>query len=1243
MEKSRLCPHLFPRIGRKIFLVMKLCLSLLFFFTFTLTANVRAQQEKVNLNLKDVSIKTLFEEIQRQTDLYFVFSAEQTQKLGLFTVKAKDENLESVLKRIFANTGFVYEFNKDLIIVRPAKEADQARKEIRVVGQVTDEKKHPLPGVTVQLKGLQMGTATDKDGKYAIRFLETDRDMILVYSFIGMESQEIKYTGKDTIDVVLKESVAMLEEVVINTGYQKIDARKSTSAITTIKAEDIITPGLQTIDQMLEGYVPGMIFMQNTGQIGAAPRLRIRGTSTVLGSQEPLWVVDGVVVQDPVNVDPKDINDLDFVNLLGNAISGLNPEDIEQIDVLKDASATAIYGKEAANGVIVITTKKGRQGPPTVTYSLSGSFIQRPSYNDKSVNMMNSKQRIDLSREMIEKRMGFPSVDTWVGYEAAYRDYMNGRLSYDEFEQKVGYYETLNTDWFDILMKDAFSHKHTLSLSGGSSSLRYYASLGLNSTEGNVRGELNRGYTTSVNISGNFDKFTVTFGLQGNVSKKKYTPNDVGITEFAYNTSRAVPAYNPDGSYWYYSKEKVIDESELPTYFPVNMLEDRDNASQEINQNGLTFQTTVDYQIFPTLKVGVLLSYAFSNSTNATWHGENSYYVRSLAKSYGNTEANFKKYSVLPIGGEMKESRTDRNAYTVRGQVEYKEALDRDENHIFNVNAGGEIKSNKYNTYAKTTRGYMKDRSMIVASVDFAEYPAYLEWMRTTAALGQYITQTSRDVSVFLTTGYSYKNIYNFSFNARADFSNEFGSRAKEKFFPIWAISGRWNLSENVLKNVSWINDLSIRASFGYQGNVPQVSPRLVIKRAGTSSLFNELYSSVVQFPNPDLKWEKTSNTNVSVDFSLLKRKVNGSVSYYYRKTTDAYMQKSVSEVNGVKGYIVNQGTITNQGVEISLNFTPINTMGADGKGFRWRFDPQLGQVMNKLIDKAVKTKDKSVRDDDDITYSDYLNGTVQTVKRSLNGFYSYRFLGLDPKDGRPMFPNLEQVIGEGDDAVDYGEQFKLMANEERYMSVMKYSGTRVPFLQGGILNSFSYNRFTLSINLSYSIGSKIRLLKLYPNVSGSNSTLAPSPMENARNEFLDRWRKPGDELNTKIPGILDNSEFMLTVGSFPWWKKSAYNETVNRKIIAENIWQMYDYSDIRVVSGDYLKIQNISLRYNLPEAICKKVRMRSAYVSLVGTNLHTFCNKKLKGQDPTTQSGSASTISMSIRPTYSFSLNVSF
>ena len=476
------------------------------------------------------------------------------------------------------------------------------------------------------------------------------------------------------------------------------------------------------------------------------------------------------------------------------------------------------------------------------------------------------------------------------------------------------------------------------------------------------------------------------------------------------------------------------------------------------------------------------------------------------------------------------------------------------------------------------------------------------------------------------------------------DFSNEFGSRANEKFFPIWALAGRWNLSENVLREVHWINDLALKVSFGYQGNVPSVPSRLVIKKSTVSSdLFDQFYSTVSAYPNPNLKWEKTANFNVGLDFSLLKRKITGSVSYYYRKTVDAYMDKTVSEVNGMTSYKVNQGTVVNQGYELSLNFIPVNTMGADGKGFRWRFDPQLGQVINKLIDNATSSTDKSLKDDSDLTYSDYLNGTVQTVNRSINGFYSYKFMGLDPADGRPIFPNLEQKIMENGEEVDYGERFKLMSNEERYMSVMEYSGNRVPTLQGSLINTFSYNRFTLSINMSYSLGSKIRLLKLYPNISSDNGTMAPNPMENIRSEFSKRWKRPGDEAYTNIPGILSNSDFLATLGTNPWWKKAAYNGTVNRKVVAENIWQMYDYSSTRVVSGNYLKIQNIALRYNVPDKFCKKIHMKAAYVSLSGTNLYTFSSKKLKGQDPTTQTGNSSTITQSIRPTYSFSLNVTF
>lgn len=516
------------------------CLTLFYMLQaiIPLTTSSAFGQERttkvISLKLENATVLQALEEINRLSQNNVIFKREEvTRETKRITVDLKDVTVLQAVQECIKGTRLTCTERYGRVAVGPDTEV----KSVRISGTVKDQKGAILPGVTVIVKGLAMGTSTDNNGHYSLNLPRVD-NLSLLFSFIGMETEEVKYAGKDTINVVMKEVVSELEEVVVNTGYQRIDARKNASAITSIRAEDIITPGLQTIDQMLEGHVPGMIFMQNSGQIGAAPRLRIRGTSTILGSQEPLWVIDGVIQEDPVNVDPENLNDLDFVNLLGNAISGLNPEDIEQIDVLKDAAATAIYGKKAANGVIVITTKAGKQGPPSVMYSVSGSFTQRPRYSDRSVNVMNSRERVAFSRDMIENRLAYPKITSWVGYEAAYRDYIEGQIGYSEYKSLVDKYETMNTDWFDILMQDAFSHKHTLSLSGGSSTLRYYASLGLNDVTGSVKGESNRVYSTNVNLTGNFDKFTVRFGLQGSVSKRKYIPEDVGVTEFAYNTSR---------------------------------------------------------------------------------------------------------------------------------------------------------------------------------------------------------------------------------------------------------------------------------------------------------------------------------------------------------------------------------------------------------------------------------------------------------------------------------------------------------------------------------------------------------------------------------------------------------------------------------------------------------------------------------------------------------------------------------
>ena len=1207
---------------------MRLTLLLTMFFSFTAIASVSSQS--VTLKLENASLRETIKELKNQTGVYFVFNEEEIASLNVkLNMVLTNEPFEKALDRIFKGLPFNYEYVKGVVIIKPVPQKDDEMKLKMVKGKVIDTDGYPLPGVTIQVKGSTSGTSTDKDGRYKL-LLPGGRNLTLMFSFIGMEPQEVKYTGQDSINVTMKETAAMLEEVVVNTGYTSQSVRKITSAVTSVRAEDVVLPGLQSIDQMLEGRIPGMIFMQNTGQIGAAPRLRIRGTSTVLGSQEPLWVVDGIVQTDPVNVDPSQLNDLDFVNLLGNAISGLNPEDIEQIDVLKDASATAIYGARAANGVIVITTKKGKAGPPRFNYSVSGSITRRPHYSDKSVNMMNSTERIAYSRELIQKRIEYPTIETWVGYEDAMRKYWNGEYSYDQMSEVVGYYEALNTDWFDILTQNAFTHKHTLSVSGGANQFGYYASLGYSDINGTAKGESNKMYTANVKLTSNYNRFSMQFGLNANIQEKEYTPDDVGLVNYAYNTSRAVPAYDENGELLYYNRPYAApsringDENQLAAF---NILNEIANSSQDINSSGVSLNATVNYNLFDFLKLSTTLSYTLNHTEMNVYHGEKSYYVACLRHDGGTS-------SLLPVGGELKESNTRNNSYMARAQLDFNHYMDSNRKHLLFASAGWEVSSTKYTGISQTYRGYVPERGLKMTTIDLEKYPYYAQWTQTAEALGQRTHQLTNLMSVYFSGSYSYNDVYMFNVNGRMDYSNAFGSRSNEKILPIWSISGRWNVAQDILKNVYWVNDLSLRASFGYQGNMLEgEGPDMVIQRGSMDPYFGEYKSTVYKFANPFLKWEKTASTNLTIDFSLFNSKVNGSVSYYYKKTRDAFLEKTVSEINGVTEYMVNQGTLKNKGVEVSLNFVPIDQISAGNpNGFRWKLDPQIGQVINQLIDKAIDNKDATVQDE--IVYQDYLDGSINIAGRPLNSFYSYKFAGLDPKDGRPTF------YGISDEELN---SYITMDKEEMFKSVMAYSGCRVPDIQGSILNTFTYHRFTLSVNMAYSFGSKIRLLQLYPNISLGNGTLAPQPLENVRREFLDRWQRPGDEKYTNIPGILPNSEFINTVGGGMQGENGVWPAELRNKSFAENIWQMYDNSDVRVVSGNYVKMQSFSLRYSFSDRFCQKMHLKSAYIGFSGTNLFTICSKDLKGQDPTTQTGSAGTINMSIRPTYSFNLNIAF
>lgn len=335
--------------------------------------------------------------------------------------------------------------------------------------------------------------------------------------------------------------------------------------------------------------------------------------------------------------------------------------------------------------------------------------------------------------------------------------------------------------------------------------------------------------------------------------------------------------------------------------------------------------------------------------------------------------------------------------------------------------------------------------------------------------------------------------------------------------------------------------------------------------------------------------------------------------------------------MNGVTSYVVNGGTVENQGVEIDLHFKIINNKRTGNKnGFLWRFDPQLGQVFNRLINNNLKSRNVLV-DDAAITYADFLNGSVPINGRAVNTFYSYRFKTLDPSNGSPVFYGAES-----ENAAALLTAYNKMTKEQVYNAVMVESGRREPVLQGGISNSFVYRNWSLSFTLTYSLGNKVRLLQI---ASGNYGTFRPSSQQNIRKEFVNRWRYPGDEKITNIPAINGASSSSQT-NQYGWWS-SGVPVRLNT-LFATDYYQMYDFSDLRVVKGDYLKLQHVSLSYMLPREICSQWHIKGATMQLTGSNLFTIANKALHGQDPS-QSGSAPNINLSIRPVYAINLNLNF
>ena len=1161
------------------------------------------QEQTVSLHKNNILLINLLEEIEMQTEYTFVYKSEDVSKISL-NVNADNQKVEDLLKTYLAGTGLDFEFEDKLIILRKEVKKvmdNQTVKAIVVEGVVTD-KNGPLPGVTVMIKGSSYGVTTDVVGKFRIEL--PSPNVTLVFSFIGMQTKEIPYKGQNNLKVVMEMISTEMDEVVI-TGYQVIDKKKLTSAVTSVKAEDIMIPGTMSIDQMLQGQIPDMILSTNSGEVGIAPKIRIRGTSTLIGNREPLWVVDGIIVQDPVPIAPEELNDPDYVNRIGNAIAGLNPKDIDRIDVLKDASATALYGVKAANGVIVITTKKGKIGRPEVNYDFSATFRRRPRYTSKHINLMNSQQRVDFSRDLVEKHHVYSEDVNLLGYEGLVDQLYNKTISHEQFVREVQKIETMNTDWFDLLMNDVFSHQHTVSISGGNEDIRYYSSIGYAIDNDVISDNKFERYTAALNLDASLGK-QVQLGLRlnANLGNRKYNAQTINPVDYAYTASRAIPAYDEDGDYFYYKKKHGYQQ-----LYDFNILNEVENGYQKQDNSAISMTVNMRYMIADWINLQGIFAYSLANTEQESFNGENTWYAACLRKSdFGQLAPKGQEGgSMMPFGGELGKDYTRNNSYTARLQIDINKYFGDDAQHNIAANIGYEVSSSKYKGYSRTERGYYAERGRQFTSVVLDDYPAYKSWVQSNLPVVS--DNLTNMISAYFSVSYSYRNLFTLNANTRIDGSNKFGSRSNEKLLPVWSVSGSYNISEHAQMDNVWISNLALRLSYGYQGNMLSgQSPEMIIKKLPFNSHYNELEAKVNVYPNPNLRWERTSSFNSGLDFALFNNAVQLNVSYYYKHTKDAFLNKRISSVNGQKEYVINSGTINNQGWSIDATISPISN-----ENFRWTFSTSFSKVYNSM---------ETLPGADQYELSDFLSGNALTKGHAVGTFWSYRYIGLNPNNGGPVFNDMH----------DRKQELVGKSKYDTYTTVLVPSGEREPTAQGGINNTFRYKNFRLGVMLNYSLGSKVRLFALY------NDGLNFDPEKNVNYEFINRWQRSGDEYHTDVPNIVNGSD-PESLSYLKHWSLSEQDNGI--QIIANNAWSMYDNSDFRVVTGNYLKCSNVSLSYDVPTEKLSKLGISMLTATVSTTNVFNISSKKLKNQTPL-QSGFAD-VKLSERPTWSFSLSVSF
>ncbi len=1155
------------------------------------------QFKSVTVNVTDVSLVDALLAIKEQAKCELFYISSDIDRAKRVSVQINDGSVEEALTLVLKGSDLKFSFKDNAIVISKSKESNpvtqtpQPKRSVLSMTVIDKTSKEPIAGAVIIVASTGAGAITDEKGKF---LLVVDAGLSYEISCLGYKSFK-GVAQRDNPSVIELEHDAFIHEDVVITGYQTVNKRLSASSVTTVRREDIEVLGANSIDQMLQGKIAGMSVINTSGEPSATPKIRIRGNSTLNGNKAPVWVLDGVILEQAVPFNASNINSDDAAYLIGNAISGINPQDIETITVLKDASATAIYGVKAANGVIVITTRKGNVGAPVLSYSGSTNIKQRPSYNN--FDLMNSAERVQLSKEIVDSGVPYSAIPHGDSYEGALHALYTKEITQQQFDKLVIDMQERNTDWYKHLFVTEISQSHSMNLSGGTEKVNYYFSAGYTSNGGGAIGSNSKNLSTLAKVSVKLNE-RIDFSTQIRYNNTKNLGyNGVNVSDYAHSTSRTVPAYDENGERYFYSINSAYSSLYSPQY---NIFNELDETGKTTIQDAFGAILNLNVKLIKGLKYTGTFSYDSNNSVDRTWATDQSYQVSNIrGYSFNAVPAGTSEYndSPLPYGGILSVGNTRSNNYTVRNAIEYGLNIDR---HEISAMGGIEARSNKYIGSGIYGYGWVPefgDRFNPARTEEYIDKEANGDFL---PSLTNSVTQIA---SVFGVFSYALDGKYIFNANIRSDGANKFGSNPKYRWLPTWSVAGKWILSsEDFMKNIHWVNHLSARTSYGVQGNIhDDSSPYLIVQVGERDHDIGHDSYTIERLPNPDLRWEKTTSWNAAVDFTLLNGRIRGSYDMYNKYTEDLILNKYVATSNGRSVVSINGGEMRNYGFEGVITAELVKR---ENFGFR------LGLVFSNNINEITLANGVNPANNSDLM--SMLTGNLALEGDPVGTLYSYKYMGLSAENGFPLFEAADGNLVHG--------------GEPSYMEFVN-SGSIYPDLSGGINLSFTlFKNLIVSTHFTYSVGGVGRL----PSYYQSNSVF--DPLENVSVEVQNRWKKPGDELTAGIhPAIYDKD----IVGEFV---RDGLIASEEGSLDIDYFTTLYNNSTAQIVSTDFLRLSSLSMQYTVPKSFTDKLNIGSATVRFEATNLAVWASKDWNGLDPETANAS-----IPLLPTYNIGLNISF